>query len=185
MEGLEILEKIDQKIGDQNTSLDAKLSEFSDKLKPVEAEPVEKVEEAELEKGALEGISTMKVWDIPLGQALVGGFSAVVISELVDGFLAAQSGSIKGLVKLMAAGVSIKWGRKLIGTTGATALAILLAYDGLRMVIPIDEWAGKLVGGITPLTGAGLAGKAGMGNVLTQADAVVKNYYPGITARVG
>lgn len=106
----------------------------------------------------------MQVWDIPLGQALVGGFSSVIVSELVDGFLAAQSNTIKGVVKLAAAGVAIKWGSKILGKTGAAAMGILLAYDGIRMLLPIDEWAGRVSGAVVTRTGGGLAGKAGMTN---------------------
>jgi len=130
------------------------------------------------ESGVLAGITNFQIWDIPVGQAVVGGFAAVVASELVDGFLAAQSGQIKAFVKLGAAGASVKWGKKLLGKTGAQAVAILLAYDGLRSLLPIDEWASKLTGKVTTLTGKGLAGRAGMSNnVVTQANRVAGDYY--------
>lgn len=121
---------------------------------------------AEAEKAKLEqplaGITKMEVWDIPVGQALIGGFVAVFSSELIDGFLAAQSGMIRGMIKLVGAGVAAKWGSGLLGSTGSKAVALLLAYDGIRAIVPIDEWASRLAGGIKPLTGGGLGGRAGM-----------------------
>lgn len=118
-------------------------------------------EKAKLEQ-PLAGITKMEVWDIPVGQALIGGFIAVFSSELIDGFLSAQSGMIRGVVKLVGAGVAARWGSGLLGSTGSKAVALLLAYDGIRSFIPIDEWASRLAGGIKPLTGAGLGGRAGM-----------------------
>lgn len=183
MEATQILEQVDQKMGSFGSILDAKLAEFGEKLpKPIEPDEVKSAEEAELEAKALTGITGIEVWDIPLGQAVIGGFGAVVLSELVDGFLAAQSGTVKGVVKLAMAGVTIKWGTRVIGKPASAAIALLLAYDGIRMLLPIDEWANKLATGVTGLVpGGGLAGKAGMGSPI----AGVTNYYPGITQRVG
>ena len=114
-------------------------------------------------RGMLGNITSFEVWDIPVGQAVIGGFVAVITSELVDGFLAAQSTTIKGVVKLVAAGAVVKFGSKLLGSTGSKAVAILLAYDGIRMLLPIDEYANKFAGQLTKLTGKGLGGRAGMG----------------------
>lgn len=173
----EFVGNIDKRLGDFGTSLNAKLEEFG-KLFPAKVEEIQdpKDPKAEMHQG-LEGISKMQVWDIPIGQALVGGFSAVFASELIDGFLAAQSSMIKGVIKLAGAGVAVKWGGRLLGKTGAIALAIILAYDGMRQILPIDEWAGRLAGRIKPLTGGGLGGKAGMGNVQKQANRVLEDYY--------
>ena len=170
----EVLASIDRRFQEFDTNMKAKLEEFG-KLIPAK---VEETKTAEMHQG-LEGISKMQVWDIPIGQALVGGFSAVFASELIDGFLVAQSSMIKGVIKLAGAGVAVKWGGRLLGKTGAMALAIILAYDGMRQILPIDEWAGRLAGGIKPLTGGGLGGKAGMrgGNVQQQANKVAADYY--------
>lgn len=166
----ETLAKVDEKFLDFGSVIDAKLAEFGEKLpkakEPDEVKTKEELEAAaELERGgALEGITSMEVWDIPVGKALVGGFSAVVVSELVDGFLAKQSNTVRGVVKLAAAGVAVKWGGRLLGKTGAGALALLLAYDGIRQLLPIDEWAGRVSGAVVTRTGGGLAGKAGLEN---------------------
>lgn len=175
------IETMSAKMGEVDTrfgAFDAKLAELEGKL-PKPADPVAKMEQG----GALEGITKLEVWDIPIGKAIVGGFSAVVVSELIDGFLAAQSTMTQGLVKLAAAGASVKWLSRFLGATGAGAMALLLAYDGIRSMLPIDEWAGRFSGAISKIrTGGGLAGKAGMKryNVIEQAEKVAGNYYSGV-----
>ncbi len=113
--------------------------------------------DAELQQ--LGGIMDMEVWDIPVGKALIGGFIAVVGSELVDGFLAKQSVTVRGVAKLVGAGAAIKWGSRLLGKHGAAAVAILLAYDGLRDILPIDQYAHRLASGVSGVvTTRGLGG---------------------------
>ena len=128
--------------------------------------------------GVLGGITEIKVWDIPVGQAVVGGFTAVFASELVDGFLAAQSVQVRGMVKLLAAGAAVKWSGGILGSTGSKALALLLAFDGIRDLLPIDLWAQK---GANMLSGAvtrrGLVQGRDTTPVIKQAEGVVRNYY--------
>jgi hypothetical protein len=173
----EMFKGVNEKL-DQVQTIEAKMEEIEGKLvaKPVEEKGEDKGEDAELHKGALEGIADFKVWDIPLGQALVGGGISVFASELIDGFLAGRSTQIAGVVKLAAAGAAVKWGGRM-GTTTSRTLGLLLAYDGLRSLIPLDEWMGNLAGRIVSRTGGGLAGKAGMGDVLNQASKVANDYY--------
>lgn len=116
-------------------------------------------EEARLKQAGVSGITNFVIWDIPIGQGLVGGFTAAFASELIDGVLMKQGDMIKAVVKLAAAGAAVKWGTRLLGSTGAKALAILLAYDGVRSLIPIDTWARRgatTVSGMVP--GGGLGG---------------------------
>ena len=150
--------------------------------------------EMEASAGVLGGITDFKVFDSPIGQAVVGGFGAVIGSEIIDGFLKIGPGETDrtklntgGIVKLAAAGASVKWGGKLLGSTGSKAAALLLAYDGIRMIIPLDEYANKVAGMFTKLTGQGLAGRAGMGgnNVLNQAGDVANSYYSSLSRRAG
>ena len=151
------------KMPDTLDGIVAKLNEPKPETK-VEAKP-EPVAGMEEKAGILGGITKMEVWDIPVGQAVVGGFVAVFGSELIDGFFAKQSNTTKAVIKLAAAGAAVKFGGKLFGSTGSKAVALLLAYDGLRSLLPIDEWAGKATSMVTRRTGAGLAGRAGMGAV--------------------
>lgn len=115
----------------------AKLQEKTKAEEKAEAEDKAKMEQAAISRT----ITGFEVWDIPVGQALVGGFTAVFASELIDGFLIKQGDMLKGVVKLAGAGAAVKWGGRVLGSTGSKALAILLAYDGIRSLIPIDTWA--------------------------------------------
>lgn len=124
------------------------------KLEEKKSEDKAKMEQAAISRT----IAGFEVWDIPLGQALVGGFTAVFASELIDGFLIKQGDMLKGVVKLAGAGAAVKWGGRVLGSTGSKALAILLAYDGIRSIIPIDTWARK---GATTVTSRMPAGGLG------------------------
>ena len=69
-----------------------------------------------------------------------------------------QQDWMKGVVKLVGAGAAVKWGDRVFGSTGSKALAILLAYDGIRSLIPIDAWSKKAadtVTGMVPMGGLG------------------------------
>lgn len=160
MEPKEILEAMDKGFAKVGSKLDTQLAELNETAKKVlvpkpedikSKEEIETEEKAQLEQaGIVAGITGFQVWDIPVGQALVGGFTAVFASELIDGFLVKQGDWAKGVVKLVGAGVAVKWGPRLLGSTGSKALAILLAYDGVRSLIPIDTWAKR---GATTVTG--------------------------------
>ncbi len=179
MDPKEILALMETGFATVGSKLDAQLAELNETAKKVlvtpatviktpeqlatEAATLEEKTKAEA-KGKLEqaavarNITSFEVWDIPVGQALVGGFTAVFASELIDGFLIKQGDIFKGVVKLAGAGVAVKWGGRVLGSTGSKALAILLAYDGIRSLIPIDTWAKK---GATTVTGMMPAGGLG------------------------
>ena len=149
-------------------------------------------EDADLEqRAAVKSITDMEVWDIPIGKAVIGGFIAVIGSELIDGFMLNQSNTTKGLIKLVVAGATVKWGKRFLGSAGAGAVALLLAYDGVRQLLPLDEWANKAAKTLTGvIPGAGLAGKAGMTNIGATVPLVLNtggggSFYPGIAQRVG
>lgn len=174
MEPKEILEAMDKGFASVGSKLDAQLAELNETAKKVLVKPEDikspeevkaeaaKAEEdkAKLEQaGAVAGITSFEVWDIPVGQALVGGFTAVFASELIDGFLVKQGDWMKGMVKLVGAGVAVKWGPRLFGSVGSKALALLLAYDGVRSLIPIDTWAHRSASAVTGMIpGGGLGG---------------------------
>jgi len=179
MQDTEILESVhkgvEKGISDFGLTLDSKLAEWGEKLNPKPKDPAPgtvKMEQA----GALENISRMEVWDIPLGQAAVGGFSAVFASELVDGFLIKQSTMVRGLVKAVMAGAVVKWGGRILGKTGAQAAAILLAYDAIRLFVPIDQWATRMATGVSgAVTTKGLGGNKE--TAFIQAQQVAADYY--------
>ncbi len=130
------------------------------------------------ESGPLAGITDFKVWDIPVGQAIVGGGVAVFATELLDGFLSTQPSMMRGVIKLVGAGVVVKWGSGLLGSTGAKAAALLIAFDGIRDLVPIDTWmkgaAGKVSGIVT---NKGLAQNSAPMSAVNQARRVAGDYY--------
>jgi len=155
-------------VEDSNKTVTAKLEEIPAVILQAfeadpDADPDKKKPEAELEEaGALAGITSMEVWDIPIGKAIIGGFVAVVGSELIDGFLAGRGEMVLGITKLVAAGAVVKWGSGLLSKNGATAVALLLAYDGIRHVLPIDQYAHRLASGVSGVvTTRGLGGNKG------------------------
>ena len=108
-------------------------------------------DEAELEAkaGFLGGIMDFKVWGVPVGGAAVGGFVSVVATELIDGFMLDSEPWKKGLAKAAVAVVAVKWGKKILGDTGSKTVAVLLAFDAIRDLTPIDAWAKDLANKIT------------------------------------
>ncbi len=130
------------------------------------------------------GFMDFKIMEVPIGQAAIGGAVAIFASELVDGFLTSQSVQVKGVVKLGGAFVAIKWGKGLLGANGSKVVALLLTFDALRDLTPIDTWAAQLASRITGLLPArGLAGQDAIQAASKvrmaqwQANQVATNYY--------
>ena len=141
--------------------IDARLADLGKTFEPDPKADPEPKPEAELErKGFFDDIMSFEFQGIPLGQAAVGGFVAIFASELVDGFMANMQDWQRGLVKLAVAAAVGMWGKRLLGKTGSMAVALLLTFDALRDLSPIDVWADQLASGITGrVTEGGLAGK--------------------------
>jgi hypothetical protein len=119
-------------------------------------------EDAELAESGIAGmfskVSNIEILNIPIGQAAIGGFGAVFASELIDGFMSTQSPTTRGLVKLAGAAGVVMFGKKLIGSGTAKVIALLLTFDAIRDLTPIDEWATKLstmVTKVVPTAGLG------------------------------
>jgi hypothetical protein len=88
----------------------------------------------------------------------VGGFVSVVATELIDGFMIESEAWKKGLAKAAVAVAAVKWGKKFLGDTGSKAIAILMTFDAIRDLTPLDSWAANLANKITgSAPAAGLA----------------------------
>jgi len=147
------------KLGDLGSNVEKALAEFGEKL-PAKVEPA-----AELEAGPLAGVAKMEVWGIPLGKALIGGGIAIFATELIDGFMAAQAPQMRGIVKLFGAGASQMFAKRWLGAPTAGAIALLLAFDGIRDLLPLDEFIHGITTRMTGVfTTAGLAGVTSRGN---------------------
>ena len=162
----------------------SKRTDAAPKLEP------EKVPVAEMGRGgALAGITEFRFWDVPIGAALVSGLVAVFGTEFVDGVMAAQDVKLRGAVKLLASGATVKWGGAL-GPTGKLILAGLLGFDGLKDLLGIDQWAkGWATRATGVVTQRGLAG-INDSRAVREAEEVagyasVGGFYPGINRRSG
>lgn len=145
-------------------------------VKPAEVKPAAPVAEMEDAGGALAGISKFDIAGIPVGTALVGGFGAVFVTELVDGFMATQSATTRGMVKLGSAVVIGKYGKKFLGDGVSKAIGLLITFDALRDIVPLDTYAQQLASKISGLTTtAGLAGNNKTMRTMSAPEA--QNYY--------
>ena len=162
-------------LGTRMTGFEAVLASLKEGNKPeAKSTSIAKMEE----RGVLAGITEMKVWNIPVGQAVVGGFVAVFATEVIDGFLATQGPVVRGVIKLGAAGAAVWWGKGIFGDTGSKAIAILLTVAGIRDFVPIDLWAQRasgMVSGVVTQRGLVQGHKVGASNpVVQQAEEVAR-----------
>jgi len=104
----------------------------------------EEPEEKKIEQKQFEGIMAIRIADIPLGEALVGGGLALIVSELVDAFFAPIKAKIEekvgwgeAIVKLGTAYAVKRF--RIMGRAGDIAV-LFLAYDVVRSVVPLEEW---------------------------------------------
>jgi hypothetical protein len=127
-------------------------------------------------------VTDFQVMGIPLGTALVGGFVAIFATELVDGYFKNQSVMIRGVIKLGGAFVVVKFLPKYLGKDLCNAVALLMAFDGLKNdLIPglfgyATTWANKLTGTTTTAGLGWTGGPAKTASKLPPAN-TTKDYY--------
>jgi hypothetical protein len=134
---------------------------FEDKNKPVLAalnelkQPKARLAEPEsavLAESAMGRFMDFEVAGIPIGKAVIGGGIAILATELIDGFLLKYnqtSKNVAGIVKLASAGVTMKFGQKYLGKEAAGVLALLLTFDAIRDLTPIDSWMNTVANKVT------------------------------------
>ena len=158
-----------------------------------------KADNARLEK--MWGIKPLDTADhddkAPLGESLVakvksstnmvipvavGGFGAIVGSELIDGLMISRTKTTRGIVKAAGAFAVYTWGKKIpfMGTTGKNVAAALLLFDALRDLTPISEWASVVANKVSKAVPAGglgdQAGRNARNSAFLQANLVAKRY---------
>ena len=159
---------------------------FDDIKKRWEVKPEEKKEVAPLNESLTSSVKKVGNQIIPVA---TGGFAAIVLSEVIDGVLAAQKPMVRGIAKFGAAAAVYAWGKNLPFMTeiGKNLLTGLLIFDGLRDVTPISSWASQVankISGAIPVGGLGdQRGRDARGNVLNQADKVANDYYAAAEGR--
>lgn len=92
---------------------------------------------------------------IPVGTVLVGGIPALVLTEVVDGFVELRN--LDGKVNYANIGVKVlgayllqsRMARNLLGDKAATFAAGAITIGALASVIPLDQWVDQLVAFIT------------------------------------
>ena len=145
--------------------------------------------------GTMDKITDWKMFDIPVGAAVVGGIAGVFITELTDGLCVKfniKSPYIAGAIKLGEAAAIVKFGKKFVGRDTANIIALLLTFDAVvndfapQLFNGINGFTNKLTGtttaaGLSPKRNATVLGFKGTiinpGNkVVTQATTVAQQY---------
>jgi hypothetical protein len=139
-------------------------------------------ETAKLEESKL---MSMKVAGFQVVPFAVGAFGAVFASELVDGLMVNSSKTTRGIIKGVGAFAAFKWGKKIpfVGSEGSKIIGLLLAFDAVRDLTPLDTWAAQLankVSGVIPI--GGLADQRGR-NIRSQVNQVARDYYSSAEGR--
>lgn len=101
----------------------------------------------------------------------VGGFGAIVASELIDGLMINQTKTTRGITKAVGAFAVYTWGKNIpfMGNTGKNVAAALLLFDALRDLTPISEWASQLANKVSKAAPVGGLGDQAGRDVMGQA----------------
>lgn len=94
---------------------------------------------------ALEGLTSFRIGKVPVGLAVVGGGTALLLAEVIDGLFEPEDETMEALFNIGGAWAVLEWGPGLIGERAAEVASIILAFEGSRHILPVD----KLVSTIT------------------------------------
>jgi hypothetical protein len=98
------------------------------------------------QKGLFAGLGDTKLGGIPIGPALLGGASATLVTEVIDGIV---GGGIMGaLAKLVVGNMAAGMFSGFLGRPATDAARLFISYDAIRDILPVDQWTRQLVGGI-------------------------------------
>ena len=123
---------------------------FDENLQPVfdgvkdEGQPADAV--ALAQRGIMSGFGNLRFGDIPVGDALIGGASATLVSELVTGFVG--GGVMGALVKLVAGNMLAGAFSGILGRGATDSARLFISYDAIRDLVPIDKWVEQMLGGV-------------------------------------
>ncbi len=137
-----------------------------------------KAEETDEDKATLQEsiVGKMKKSTNMIVPVALGGFGAILVTEVVDGLPIFKSQMQRGIAKGVGAFVFYTWGKKIpfMGEIGKNVMAALLLFDALRDITPISSWASQLATKITKAIPSG--GLQRNPNALNQAIAVSQRY---------
>lgn len=166
----EVQKAVSATLSDWNTKADEKFKTWyqvvgEKEKKEAAVETPAKAELGESMSGTFNKVAGFEILGIPIGAAAFGGFGAIFITEVVDGYFKNQSAMVRGGIKLGGAFVIAKFLPRYIGKDLCNAAALLIAFDGLKNdILPsvfayATTWANKLTGTTTV---AGLGHTGGM-----------------------
>jgi hypothetical protein len=98
------------------------------------------------QRGFFSGLGGAKIADIPVGDALLGGASATLVTEVVDGFIG--GGVMGAMVKLVVGNMAAGLFSGVLGRNATDSARLFITYDAIRDLIPVDQWTRQLVGGV-------------------------------------
>lgn len=118
---------------------------FDDNLNPI-VDNQEGVDSLELaQRGILSGFGGLRFGQIPVGDALLGGASATLVSELISGFVG--QGVMGAMVKLIAGNMLAGAFSGVMGRGATDSARLFITYDAIRDILPLDVWVNQLLGG--------------------------------------
>tara|TARA_R100001086_G_scaffold217162_1_gene133505 strand:- start:3654 stop:4130 length:477 start_codon:yes stop_codon:yes gene_type:complete len=114
----------------------------------INSEPTSEAQSLELhQRGILSGLGGTRIANIPIGDALIGGASATLVTELVSGFTG-QSGVMSALIKLVAGNLLAGAFSGILGKGATDSTRLFITYDAIRDLIPLDAWVQQIMGGV-------------------------------------
>jgi len=98
------------------------------------------------QKGLFAGLGSAKIMGAPIGDALLGGASATLVTEVIDGFVG--GGVMGAIAKLVVGNMVAGMFSGVLGRPATDAARLFISYDAIRDLIPVDQWTRQLVGGV-------------------------------------
>ena len=124
-----------------------KLTFDPDTLTPIFNDAPASTENLDLaQRGIMSGFGGVKFGNIPVGDALLGGASATLVTEVISGLVG--TGITGALVKLVAGNMLAGMFSGVMGRGATDSARLFITYDAIRDLIPIDTWTSQLMGGV-------------------------------------
>ena len=118
---------------------------------------LQETEDGRLEYSKAPTVELAAPYDLPWQDAIFGGLTALVVSELITGVTSALPGSgplpsgpfLSAVTKVGGAWAINRWGRGMLGAEGARISSAFLLFDAATDVVPIDSVIKDLLGRIS------------------------------------
>jgi hypothetical protein len=97
------------------------------------------------QRGILSNFGGLRFGNIPVGDALIGGTAASLVSELTDAFTPKDNTIVSALIKIVGGNLLAGAFSGILGNNATSAARLLVTYDGLRDIIPLDGWIREIL----------------------------------------